>query len=92
LQATHNSDWTSNKTEAAATSKRILNGFIARTFVIESKDGVPSGGLFFKHNEDGTQNVVSEASILYDYTNDEHPTLNLGIMELPQILKEFLIK
>ena len=34
--------------------------------------------------------MLSSADKLYDYGKDEHPVLDLGKMELPQILKDFL--
>jgi hypothetical protein len=78
-------DWT--MTEEPATTKRTLNGYIARTFVIPALEGNGSiGGLFFKRNEDGTQTVLSGANLLYDYGSKDHPTLNLGNLEIPEVL------
>ena len=54
-------------------------------------EGTPvAAGLYFRHNKNGTQTVLSSADKLYDYTKDDHPVLDLGKMELPQILKDFL--
>lgn len=84
-------DWSTNSSkDTPATTKRKLNGYWARTFVIEKLDGKPGGGLFFKHNDNGTQKVVSDAQLLYDYSKDDHPDLDLGQGELPDILKRFL--
>ena len=61
-------DWTIS--EAAATTKRTLNGYIARTFVIPALEGnKTTGGLFFSRNEDGTQTVLSGANTLYEYNS-----------------------
>jgi hypothetical protein len=44
-------DWSNDSSkDVPATTKRKLNGYWARTFVIEKLDGKPGGGLFFKHN------------------------------------------
>ena len=82
-----------NSNSSAATTKRILEGFWARTFTIKSvdQDPTPGGGLFFKHNQDGTQTVISNADILYDYQIDQQPTFDLGNKELPEILKSILL-
>ena len=61
----------------SATTKRSLDGFMARTFVIEKLDRSP-GGLLFKHNKDGTQTVINGADVLYDYTKEDTPILDLG--------------
>ena len=50
---------------------------MARTFVIEKLDRSP-GGLLFKHNKDGTQTVINGADVLYDYTKEDTPILDLG--------------
>lgn len=63
-------DWTVNRDDPAATSKRTLKGFIGRTFVLENEDSPVPGGLFFRHREDGKQEVISGAEKLYDYTKD----------------------
>lgn len=73
-------DWSSNKSEGAATSKRTLNGFISRSFLIEPLEGQPSDGLHFKHLQDGRQEVLHEANRLYDYSREEHPKLDLGTL------------
>ena len=38
----------------------------------------PPGGLFFRRHENGTHTVLGSAGLLYDYTDDDHPTLDLG--------------
>lgn len=86
----YSSDWSNNLNDQAATSKRTLNGYIARSFAIEPLDGTPPDGLFFRHNKNGTQHVIHEANRLYDFGADDHPNLDLGNMDLPQILKDFL--
>lgn len=72
-------DWSNDSSkDAPATTQRKLKGFWARTFVIEKQDGQPGGGLFFKHNANGSQTVVSDAQLLYDFGKDDHPVLDLG--------------
>ncbi len=61
FEPTHKGDWSVNRSDPAATSKRSLKGFFARSFVIVSKDGSTPAGLFFRHREDGKQEVVSGA-------------------------------
>jgi hypothetical protein len=63
-------DWSNDIHSSAATTKRTLEGFWARTFVIEPLEKVPGTGLYFKHNKDGTQTVLSWAYLLYDFTKD----------------------
>lgn len=71
------SDWTMN--EEPATTKRTLGGFMARTFGIPELDGQNRyGGLFFQRYPNGSHKVLSQASALYDYTNDDHPMLDVG--------------
>jgi hypothetical protein len=43
---------------------------MARTYVMEAEDGPAPDGLFFRHREDGKQEVISGADKLYDYTKD----------------------
>lgn len=63
-------DWSRNATlDIPATSKRSIKGFIARSFGITGLDTIPKGGLFFQHNQDGTQKVLQDANRLYDYNN-----------------------
>ena len=85
------SDWTTNFDEEAAVSKRRLEGYISRTFVIPDVDPpVPGGGLFFKKNENGTQTVLSDAHILYEFNKTDHPILNIGDEDIPEALKPLL--
>lgn len=63
-------DWSNDSKLSAATTKRTLEGFWARTFTIKSVDEDPGFGLFFQHNKDGTQTVLSNADVLYDYTKN----------------------
>ena len=83
----HPDSWVVNGTPA--TTKRTLNGFISRTFIIpEIEDRGAPGGLFFRRNENGTQTVVTGADRLYDYSSNENPVLNLGNKELPEVLRD----
>jgi hypothetical protein len=60
FEAFEPNDWSKDAIiDEPATTKRTLNGFIARSFVIPDLDGPPPGGLFFKHNENGSQTVLS---------------------------------
>lgn len=78
-------DWT--LTDEAATTQRTLNGYMSRTFVIPALEGINStGGTCFRRNVNGTQTVISGASTLYDYNSTQHPTLDLGSLELPEVL------
>lgn len=55
-------DWSTNASaDTPATSKRSIKGFISRSFGIYGVDALPGGGLFFKHNPDGTQTVIQDA-------------------------------
>lgn len=84
-------DWSTNATlDEPATTKRTLKGFIARSFGITNLDTVPSGGLFFKHNSNGTQKVLQDAYRLYDYSKGETPILNLGNLPLPEVLMDII--
>jgi hypothetical protein len=68
FQSIEPNDWSNNSDiDVPATSKRTLNGYVARTFLIEPLDGIPSDGLYFKFNENGTQTVIHSADKLYDY-------------------------
>lgn len=53
-------------------------------------DTVPRGGLFFKHNIDGSQTVLQDAYRLYDFEADEHPKLDLGNLPLPAVLMDII--
>lgn len=63
---------------------------MSRTFVIPAVDPSISGGLFFKRSINETQTVISGAKTLYDYTNDDHPDLQLGNKRIPEVLKSIL--
>lgn len=89
LQPTKIRDWTLS--EDPATTKRTLNGFISRTFVIPELDGSNFGGLFFRRNPNGSHTVLNSANSLYDYNATDHPTLELGDLPLPEILKSNLL-
>ena len=88
-------DWISDG--PPATTKRVLNGFIARSFAIPKVEKVPyHDGVFFQRNyktKTGKlrQKVMSEANRLYDFSPDEHPTLNIGNKALPKILSDQLV-
>ena len=58
---------------------------MSRTFVIPASGlpAVPSGGLFFQRNNNNTHTVLSGASYLYDFTDNDHPTLQLGNKPIP---------
>jgi hypothetical protein len=85
------SDWSTDPLkDEPATTKRSLNGYMSRTFVIPELDGAPPAGLFFRHNANGTQTVLSNANTLYDYKSTDHPVLDLGDAPLPDLLINFL--
>jgi hypothetical protein len=46
--------------------------------------------LFFQRNADGTQTVLSSAGTLYDYTDSDHPVLNIGNLPVPEVLKDVI--
>jgi hypothetical protein len=74
-----------------ATTKRTLDGFISRSFIIPALEGDSSAksGLFFKRNEDGSQTVVVGAENLYDFTAADHPEFrNLGNVPIPDVLAD----
>ena len=88
-------DWTTKDTPA--TTKRILNGFLSRTFAIPAVEKVPyHDGVFFQRNymmKNGKtgQKVMSEADRLYDYSENEHPVLDIGNKPMPKILQDQLV-
>ena len=84
------SDWTADIEEPAATSKRSLGGFIARTFVVVDVDPPVPGGLFFRRNANGTQTVLSDAQVLYDFNKTDQPVLDIGDEDIPEVLKSIL--
>jgi hypothetical protein len=98
LEGINPGDWIT--TGKAATTKRVLKGFIARSFCIPSAEDVPYGdGLFIQRdvNKDGKpdikgkyQKVLSGADRLYDYTKDQHPVLKLGNKPIPKVLQDVL--
>lgn len=63
---------------------------MSRTFAIPELDGPPPAGLFFRHNADGSQTVLSGANTLYDFKSTDHPVLDLGSSPLPDLLLNFL--
>lgn len=64
---------------------------MSRTFVVPAAGPpVPSGGLFFKRSMNSTHTVLSGAHTLYDYTDNDHPNLDLGNKPIPEILKSIL--
>ena len=76
-------------TEEAATSKRSLKGYISRSFIIpELEKRATPDGLFFKRNENKTQIVLSGAKYLYDYSDSDHPELDIGYIEIPEVLQD----
>ena len=85
------SDWTTDMASPAAKTDRNLEGYITRTFVIPAVDPpLPGGGLFFRRNENGTQTVVSDAHILYEFNKTDHPNLQIGNEDIPEVLKSIL--
>ena len=98
LEGINPADWIA--TGKPATTKRVLKGFIARSFCIPSVENVPYGdGLFIQRDvsQNGTpyingqyQKVLSGADRLYDYTKDQHPVLKLGNEAIPKVLQDVL--
>jgi AraC-like DNA-binding protein len=88
-------DWTTKETPA--TTKRILNGFLSRTFAIPVAEKVPyHDGVFFQRDYKAAngklrQKVMSGAERLYDFSSDEQPVLDIGNKPLPKILNDQLV-
>jgi len=75
-------DWTT--TGDAAYTKRTLNNYMARSFMIPAFEGEkPPGGLFFRRTQTGMHKVLGDAHLLYDFKKDDHPELDLGYIEIP---------
>ena len=89
LNPIYPNNWT--KSDKAATTKRTLKGFIARSFTIPSVEDTPfHDGLFIQRSTDSKQKVLSGADRLYDYSKDDHPELNLGSLPIPDALKDVI--
>lgn len=41
------------------------------------------GGLWFHRNKNGTQTVVSDANVLYDFDKTDKPVLDIGDTDIP---------
>lgn len=64
---------------------------MSRTFLIPATGTeVPSGGLFFRRNSNGSHSVLSGAHTLYDYTDNDHPILQLGNKPIPEVLRSVM--
>jgi len=49
---------------------------MSRTFAIDPIDlPIPTGGLFFHRSNSVNHTVLSDAHVLYDYNDTEHPQL-----------------
>lgn len=81
-------DWST--TGEPATTIRHLGGYMSRTFVINPIDPLPTGGLFFHRSNSANHTVLSDAHVLYDFNDTEHPQLKLGNKALPDVLKKHL--
>ena len=91
MQAINSSDWVKFSEKGStplATTEKSLKGYLSRSFGIKGIDSPNS--LCFQRNENGTQTVTGSAGTLYDYTNDDHPTLNIGNLPIPEVLKDVL--